>query len=432
MSSRLCAKKFVEAMDDYRPNNIADPNAIQDGPIRWYPLQTFLNLYNLKVQNLPARPGFVPDRFKLTKSSSILDLENGVHVFSPGHHWDAYITCSNNPLDTWCDVQVNYQMNLRTLDTNLYAWIGTWDSMWTAQTLHYGPLDPNIGDMKNVPTPDIYRVQAYAAMWRLARAHAHLHFAPPVAVGMASPLVYALITYVLVANSITIGGLGNASAKNSFPQLPKTSPASIARVIEAMEPAATAFFQQLILPGGAYITQARNTSDFFLRNKAQLMLAPGNLPQTAPQPGTNLFCVDDGGMLAPPAPANFVNTWNGSFDNANALVPGSPPTVLLGNRMGYVAAAPFYCMWASEVNSSLTATVYLVNEIKILFESRYGRNKLNIGFNPYIQDFMFNRSYISLVRLLAGPAQALVAQAAINPTFPDNPAIQQNFANGPH
>lgn len=37
----------------------------------------------------------------------------------------------------------------------------------------------------------------------------------------------------------------------------------------------------------------------------------------------------------------------------------------------------------------------------MMFESRIGRNKLNLGFNPYIEDFMFRRSYLSMVKLLA-------------------------------
>jgi hypothetical protein len=271
-------------------------------------------------------------------------------------------------------------------------------------------------------------------MWRLAKAHAHQHFAPPANVGTATPLVLALITYVLVANSITITAVGNATSKNSFPQLPKTSPASIARAIEGIAPNAAAFFRRLAVPGGDDVLQAQDSSVNFLRNRAQLVLAPGNLPQTAPLPDAVRFSDNDEGILAPPVSANFMDTWYGAFNNANALVPGSPPTNPLGNKMGYVATPPFYCMWANEVNSSLPATVFLGNEIKMLFESRYMRIKLNIGFNPYIDDFMFNRSYLSLIRLLADPAQVNAAQAAINIAFPDDPPRkQQNFSHGnPH
>jgi hypothetical protein len=159
-------------MDEYRLNNIFDANAIQDGPIRWYPLQRFLDSYNQKVQNLPLRGGFVRDRFKLIKSASIRDLENGLHPFSLGHQWEAHINCRFEDTHRWCDVQVNYQMSLRTLETNLDGWIAIWDSMWAAPVTN-SPLDdrlpdPKIGDNKRIPVAELYKVQAMlrCGAWR--------------------------------------------------------------------------------------------------------------------------------------------------------------------------------------------------------------------------------------------------------------------------
>jgi hypothetical protein len=414
-------------MDHFANNNPVVPGEIQDVGFKWYPLQAVLDDYNNKIQALAARPGFVPNRFKFVKSAGILALENGTHASSP-HQWDAYFRCSSAVENRWCDVQVNYQMSLRTLYTNLDDWIAIWDSIWAYETI-VGHLDPNVGDIKQVGFPDMYKIQAYAAMWRLAKAKVDVDFNPPAGVGTSTALVKGLITYLLVASSITAGQPGHDTSKNSYPQLPKTSPASIAREIEALQPAAAPYFAQLATVNGPSVRQAERDSLQFIRNKAELMRAPGNLPQTAPVPipdtaGSFLFSFMDGGILSPPNPPNFKDTWYGTFNNANAL------TAL--NKNGFVTAAPFYVTWAFEVNSSLPATRYNVTEIKILFESRYGRNKLNLGFNPYIQDLMFNRSYMSLVRLLAGPAAAGAVQASVNALFPDNPAIRQNFTNGVH
>ena len=54
------------------------------------------------------------------------------------------------------------------------------------------------------------------------------------------------------------------------------------------------------------------------------------------------------------------------------------------------------------MNAALPAAVYEPenDEIKILFGSRDARNKMNMGFDPHIRDFMFKRSYLSLVELL--------------------------------
>lgn len=119
--------------------------------------------------------------------------------------------------------------------------------------------------------------------------------------------------------------------------------------------------------------------------------------------------------------------WNATFhlsDQSN-----SP-----GNNYGFTLDKPFCVAWAREVNTSLPATRYgpKGGRVKMLFESRYGTNKLNMGFNPYVQDFMFNRSYVSLVRLLAGNDTATAVEAAIRRDFPDNPKIKQNFTYGPH
>ncbi len=72
------------------------------------------------------------------------------------------------------------------------------------------------------------------------------------------------------------------------------------------------------------------------------------------------------------------------------------------------------------------------NGVRILFESRYGHIKLNLGFNPCISDVLFNWSYLSIVHLLAGAAREAVVRPNIGAEFADNPAIYQDFTTGPH
>jgi hypothetical protein len=102
------------------------------------------------------------------------------------------------------------------------------------------------------------------------------------------------------------------------------------------------------------------------------------------------------------------------------------------NNQGFTVLVPFFCLWAQDVNSSYPATVHNLHEIKVLFESRYGRCKLNIGFNPYVRDWLFNMSYLSLVTLLATGGQKAVVKGPLDARFKPNEDVKQNFKDGPH
>jgi len=162
------------------------------------------------------------------------------------------------------------------------------------------------------------------------------------------------------------------------------------------------------------------------------------------------FSHDDGGLLsavfdplnpgAGPGIPYFRGLWGVTF---HAPSPG----LNAQNHYGYLADMKkkhgdpepvWYCAWAAGVYSSMPATAYAApavvprpyemsvggnNEIKMLFESRYGRCLLNVGFNPYFSDFLFNRSYKSIVRLLAGPAVVVRVVPAVDEAFPDSPAV---------
>ena len=99
-----------------------------------------------------------------------------------------------------------------------------------------------------------------------------------------------------------------------------------------------------------------------------------------------------GGILEEPCLTHFNDTWTGTFKEFNTLNEA--------NRNGHARDATFCCLWANGMNTSYPATQHGLDDIKIFFESRYGKDKLKFWFNPYRKPSMFTRSYLSLVRLL--------------------------------
>jgi hypothetical protein len=55
-----------------------------------------------------------------------------------------------------------------------------------------------------------------------------------------------------------------------------------------------------------------------------------------------------------------------------------------------------------------------------------------MGFNPYVEDFLFSRCYISLVKFLYGDAVAKSAQLKVSERYPSKDDIQQNYTYGRH
>jgi len=377
----------------------------------------------------------VINRFKLAKSQELVDFENGNYPGFIGGQWDAFV--SSKPQDEhWCDVQVNYQIGLRALYNNLDDWVNAWSSQWISFfTANRMVVDPNVDDTRAVANEEPYRIQFYAAMWRRAKQLVEANFLNiPVAhwnaLGMGNSLVKALITYVLVCSSVTnpLGAGGLTTSKNRYPQLCKTSPQSIKEKIDAIPVNGTAaIWNALTQPATAYLAKGQSDSlriNINLVNAGCLDPAAGPVIGGVPPAYANVV-PDILGLPNPP----FQQTWQASFTNhgpANALA--------AGNKFGFTTAAPFLCPWAHEVNSSYEATVFNVNDIKVLFESRYSRCMINLGFNPYVRGFVFNRSYRRLVKMLAGVGQdnepALVDLLALH--FPDNGLLRQNFEGGHH
>lgn len=424
-SMRLCAKEFVSAMANFK--GPGRTGAIADGQSQWYPLVDFVDLYNQRIDVLKPREGFDKTKFKLKISMDLVSLAAGTFPGKVGQSWDAIISTNHpmvNPLsEPYCDIQINYQVDLEWLDQHTDDWMGLWNSMWATKIMTGGTtLDPNIGLPQTTPSMEVYRTQLFAALWRAAKAKADpITAATPAA---ALPMVRALITYLIAAGSVSVQAAGGSSSKNSFPQLPKTSPASIARLIAQIHPEAAATLQHLATDAGTI--EAVKTDIGILRVAANLVGDPGRLSSLSPQEGANTYPTFPDRMLTGDLAPHFDEMWSASLNVAG-------PVLDAINFSGFTSAPPFYCAWADGVKTSYPVARHGAHRIKILFESRYRTDKLNIGFNPYVRDFMFNRSYLSMVRALA-PAGIAAATTAIQQVFPDEPAVQQNFpaAYGPH
>lgn len=67
-----------------------------------------------------------------------------------GEKWVAYVLCPKEigiKMDAWCDVQVNYELGLKSLYDNTTEWLKVWDGLWLQQGVSGMPdreLDPAV------------------------------------------------------------------------------------------------------------------------------------------------------------------------------------------------------------------------------------------------------------------------------------------------
>ena len=426
---RRATQAFKQTIDDcVNDATVVVAPQIQDVGFRWYPLAQFINRYNAKI---PATMG---DRFKFQPSQPIQDLAAGIHAAYPGQ-WEAFVCVDRAAL--FSSVQVNYQIGLGALCRRIPAWTAAWSSMW-ATTTRAGPLDPAVGDIREVPLRDLYRSQVYAALWRKAKFQVDDWWAARIwTVQRPQPaqpeLVKALFVYLTVCLAINVPD--DEFGKNNFPQLVKTSPAAVVEALVTLG-VAGGYFASIAKPTG------ENSESQFVKTQTQgplrelrnLEQSPGFLPTTSPYrppPGTTdlaynsgyaPFSSNDGDLLSgPPQPAQlafFKYTWTTIFDRAN-----NPLTS--DNKYGFIGGCPFHLPWARGVHSAFNAIPIAANggqpaDVKILIESRYDRSLLNIGFDPYVNDALFGRSYLSLVNIASGEADRNAVAALVLADYPDN------------
>jgi hypothetical protein len=363
--------------------------------------------------------------------------------------WHAYFTIDETNHDM-CDVQVNYQMDLDIIGSHKFSnWISLWDSMWVhdfdaSLKIKGGfeaknvKIDDDSGVPRKVPLADIYRLQYTVALWRaandLAKQIIAETFGGKIAEDVHSCLV-ALVTIVFAAGATKFVQTEASSIKNEFPQHPKTSLCSIFRRI--LEVTDEMPLKETIAALGAKVDKA---SDLFQTMKEKL---PAYAPEGAPYKDSNPYSVANkdrvNALIDKEIIGRFRSLWRGTF-NLDAKLTEE-------NDFGFTNAEPFNVFWAHRTKSKHPpATIYIKGggsrHIKILFESRYSKNKLNIGFNPFANEKMFAQSYISLATLVA-PSKADQVCAGLQEmyglTYSNDTLLNgvglllnQNFKEGPH
>jgi hypothetical protein len=429
--SRQCVRKFQDTLLEFGAMENSDASFTTTTSTtattttkelyRWYSVDTFITKYNARVETLVAPPGITKNKFKFQLSTDMKSLADGSSSTEPGRHWEAYFTVGSR---RFCDVQLTYQMDMQNMYENMDNWLVLWGSIWMHEYRdNVGvdqQLDPDNGTrtIRRTPEMDVYRTQTYMALWRAAKAAAGTMMSktyPNMIPDACKQSLGPLITYLLVAGAINFAEVGSGSAKNSFAQLPKTSPSSILRQINAQIPHMESVWENLSKP---IVSKAAASASYQLKNE---LTSKGNLPAGGPWPNSiKDYAGNDQGILAKEpeaASATLAKMWRGTFDLA---------TPLSGqNNEGLCTQDPFCVPWADEVNSSLGATRYGLNNsrIKVLFESRYGASKLNIGFHPSATNFMFAQAYLSLVNCLA-PEKYMSAALNLKKTYSERPDVQ--------
>jgi hypothetical protein len=216
---------------------------------------------------------FQAGKFQLKKSEALLDLERDEdrHIGQgiERGYWESYITVTEEsaakPLGVLCDVQVNYQMSLSAIDSDNIDLVELWESIWVTQ-MNPDLLGPDTFSLEFPPSKElhpagrdsIYRNQTYAAMWRLAKHLSKMLFQHVEKFSDVAPLTQSLIAYLIVVGAITIP---SGQTKNAMLQLPKTSPASIAKLIVEMNPRVADYFHTDLVednPTNSAVTLPRN------------------------------------------------------------------------------------------------------------------------------------------------------------------------------
>lgn len=282
--------------------------------------------------------------------------------------------------------------------------------------------------------PDVYAIQTFRALWGVAIQAAGAFVQRlqtdewPSDDAVFHSTLAALVAYVFVAGSIKYRAGLTSTAKNAFPQLPKTAPASVARELAQLFPHCTAILQDL--SGNFETQQAQNHWIGYLESMT--------LPSGGPCEGAPTYDDKSGAILLTPLGTlndAFTDMWKGTFD----LKGTAADYANAKTQKGFCSDRPFFVFWASDAQSSKGAVTTKINTkskegkvttttgVKILMESRYSSSILNQGFNAYATDSMFKQSYLSLVKFMA-PETLPNVETAVAAYFPGaGPRLQQVF-----
>ncbi|OQO06174.1 hypothetical protein B0A48_08762 [Cryoendolithus antarcticus] len=222
--------------------------------------------------------------------------------------------------------------------------------------------------------------------------------------------IVGLLTYLLAVGSLTPTLTMGRTPKNTYPQLPKTSPAALALAVVAQDTSGAArrlfrglsrdaFVSGVVRP--LVLTEVRNIGN---------LVTVGGLRQVTPQPAnTTLEVTYDRGtgakdILAGGEPPLWQSMWKAalSLDATNLTA---------AYRFGLFSGAPFHVTWSNDVQTAVPPTSGTSVPL-LTFESRYGWNVMNIGWSPSTSRFMFAKSYLPLVAALALAQLAAATPAA--------------------
>ena len=163
--------------------------------------------------------------------------------------------------------------------------------------------------------------------------------------------------YILAFGAIT-PELSQGTYKGSYSQFAKTSPASIANTIGWVN--MQAHFTSVAA------VNAANTAFNNTRNIANIRAL---MPAGSAIAGYPAYNVSNDAIFSAAAP-NFALLWTSTFTHY--------ATVAAANNDGYQLAGNFNCYWAF-AHTAKPATIYAGNKVRILMESRFSHNRLNIG-----------------------------------------------------
>lgn len=444
--SRRAMQLFRDAMYDFRGDANAPPTNhgvelfknFKSHPVNpnqtpdiWYPIDDLIDHYNDKIDNYLTSIGVgVHDpersRWRLKKSYDLEQFENlvgGNHLGNVGN-WRGYFTVPYEADPTtaveayriWCDSQVNYEVDLEFLYDHLDEWLAVWEHMWLFNSKVGGvrvSSDPDLGHKKLFGFKYVVRNHFNVALWRAAKVKANQFVNGLLTVLLLNPLanepqiirqLKSLVMMLFAVGSIRQedGGPTNTGVnKNSYSQFPKTSPASIVgkfwsaakrttvRRMASHTPLATLGDVSIPSRAAAIVLNMRQVDNLrpYLASKPHSVKVPG-VDSSQLKYKRQADATITGALTA----QEFKQIWRGAF---------SDTALDAGNHFGYTRAAPFYCYWALAHTAMPAVREHGSRKIKVLFESRFGHNMLNMGFNPDTTEETFYHSYRSILMLTA-------------------------------
>lgn len=425
---RAAAKAFRDSIAELRGAGAGAPDFTT--PERsWYNITRLVQIYNNKITGFAATPiaqGIDLDLWRLRLSGDMLGLQ--APGGAAGGGWQGYLCVIHDSIV--CDAQVNYEIDLASLitDQGSSAWYPLWNHLHVAKISNVLPTslnqppgyDPPSGYQKNlngVPDYLVYRNVMQLGLWKAAveQAEAFVKSHPePFAAGANSEAidrfrkqVTALLAVMFACEAI-IPTTGRGETKNTYSQLPKTSPSNAALQIyhasgiaDAQERLRRYTASKIAADALAVVMKLRSLDGL----KKYLPHAhPINWTFSNDEMPPYDQRTDDVELFESTKPAvtrfsgnfkdGFTLMWNSTFaiQENNATLTGAP--------YGYSSGDPWHVRWAL-ANTSLPAVRWGQSQqsVKLVFESRLGLNRFNLGFNPDAHDEYFVLAYKNLLKL---------------------------------